>query len=295
MATSSRPCPAAPSALDTGSRLASAPPSPGTAASSVVNRPTRRTHQRVRAGTSIAAQAAVPGHLDGGQRVEHLVPQPPLDSRARPCRRHPGPQPERVGLAQPVQHRAGGPHERPQHPDDRPVRDRPVRRRQEAPPVLVSAAAAIAQPVLVTAQHSQAAQPPAARRDPHRRIRPSGTAICWLPTTARAEPLRGLYPAHRTAEQQASSPIEIDRPAASDVPRPDRPPKSSSSVGHVDGSRTSPPGPVRPSARGSAPTHSGAAPVDVSTSPARPATAAAAIDSQRAQRHRHAAEVARRE
>jgi hypothetical protein len=47
--------------LDTGSRLTSVPPKPGTAASSVVNRPTRRTHQRDRACTSIAAQAAVPG------------------------------------------------------------------------------------------------------------------------------------------------------------------------------------------------------------------------------------------
>ena len=60
----------------TGSRLATAPPKPGTAASSVVNRPTRRTHQWVRACTSIAPRRRCPAPRRGQPRVEHLSRSP---------------------------------------------------------------------------------------------------------------------------------------------------------------------------------------------------------------------------
>ena len=179
---------------DTGSCLASAPPNPGTAATSVVNRPTRWTHQRVRLvhGPSRPTRACPAPRRRRARRAPCREPAIHVRDVARP---DPGAQPERVGLAQPVEDRPGGPHERPQHRDDHAVRDRPVVARREHLRV-VDAADAVRQP----ARHSQL-QPPAAPRPPTRQRQQSSARS----TASSASPPGPSDPEHADVTPQAVS------------------------------------------------------------------------------------------
>ena len=111
------PAPPRPSPRQRAARLVIAPPKPGTAATRLVTRPTRRTHQRERSCMSICRPCRGARHPGRGEPVEHAVAQLPVDlRRPRPPHASRGPA-GRTGRRRSAPRAAGrvGAHERAQH------------------------------------------------------------------------------------------------------------------------------------------------------------------------------------